>query len=145
MNNKFVKKIYFCLLLICIYASPIWAHHRDSLTIKNVEFIENKGQWDESVLFKAPIHGGAVFAEKDCFTFVVLEPNQLKEFYAAKFNQNLSVDGRIDAVAYKMHFLNANAHTHVIGQEKMLPYNNYFIGRDSRHWATHVAKFHSVL
>ena len=36
----------------------------------NLEFIQNKNQWNKKILYKTDIDGGAVFLEKDGFTFV---------------------------------------------------------------------------
>ena len=82
MKQNITSKIRSWLLLAgclfcCVTAA---AHHRDSLTTGDLEFIANLGQWEQQVLFKAPMHGGAFFAERDCFTIVVLSPQQLDAF-----------------------------------------------------------------
>ena len=73
-------------MAVLLFVPMVQAHHRDSVTVSGVEFVQNDRQWDERVLFKASLHGGALFAERDGFTFVLLHPQQLKEFYAAKFD-----------------------------------------------------------
>ncbi|MFH2141464.1 MAG: hypothetical protein ABIJ97_03510 [Bacteroidota bacterium] len=37
-----------------------------------VQFVENKNQWDNKVLFRADIPSGAMFMEKNCITFNML-------------------------------------------------------------------------
>lgn len=146
-NIRFFLWCERCLifaLLLCMCNLNLFAHHHDSVTVKSVQFVENKGQWEPQVLYKASLHGGALFAEKECFTFVVLDPSQLNNFYAAKFDTTIHTDGWIDAAAYKVHFSGANSNVSVNGQEKLPSYNNYFIGNDSKKWATHVAKYQSV-
>ena len=121
------------------------AHHRDSVTVEGVEFVQNVRQWDGRVLFKASLHGGALFAERDGFTFVLLHPQQLKEFYAAKFDPSAArSNGIIDAAAYKLVFAGANPAVEVSGQEAIHGYNNYYIGNNPTRWSTHVPKYKEV-
>lgn len=140
-----INKTIVFLLLFAVGFVPVFAHHRDSVSVKNVEFVQNKKQWDNQILFKASLHGGAVFAERDCFTFVLLHPQQLKRFYEAKFDASLSHSGMIDAAAYKLHFLQSNPDVVVRGDELVQGYNNYFIGNNRERWVSHVPKYHAVV
>ena len=115
------------------------------MTVEGVEFVWNDRQWDERVLFKASMHGGAVFAERDGFTFVLLHPQQLKEFYAAKVDPSSAhSSGIIDAAAYKLVFAGANPSVAVSGQQELPGYNNYYIGNDKSRWSTQVPKYREV-
>ncbi|MCR5115445.1 MAG: gliding motility-associated C-terminal domain-containing protein [Bacteroidales bacterium] len=122
-----------------------FAHHRDSLTMGELEFIANLGQWDDPCLFKAPMYGGAFFAERDCFTIVVLSPEQLSEFYDAKFDPDAKISGYIDAAAYRVRFRGANTDVQVSGRTKMVGHYNYFIGKDPRFWKSEVPRYHEVI
>ncbi len=122
-----------------------YAHHRDSLTMGELEFIANLGQWDDPCLFKAPMYGGAFFAERDCFTIVVLSPEQLSEFYDAKFDPDAKISGYIDAAAYRVRFRGANTDVQVSGRTKMVGHYNYFIGKDPRFWKSEVPRYHEVI
>ena len=134
------------LLMAAVFFMPILhAHHRDSLTVDGVEFVQNVRQWDERVLFKASLHGGALFAERDGFTFVLLHPQQLKDFYAAKFDpSHAPSSGVIDAAAYKVTFNGTNPSAAVSGQEELQGYNNYYVGNDPSRWSTRVPKYRAV-
>lgn len=137
--------IRFIALVVCVLGCcTLSAHHRDSLTVSHIELVKNCGQWDEQVLYKASMHGGAVFAERECFTFVVLHPEQLKEFYAGKFNAEQAPSGIIDAAAYKVHFSGSNPDVEVSGRDVLSSYNNYYIGKNPDRWATRVPKYHEV-
>lgn len=35
----------------------------------SLRFTENKGQWANTILYKAQLDGGALFLEKNCLTF----------------------------------------------------------------------------
>jgi gliding motility-associated-like protein len=133
------------LLVSCIFCCVMAeGHKRDSLTTGDLEFIANLGQWEQQVLFKAPMHGGAFFAERDCFTIVVLSPQQLEAFYEAKFDPDAKVSKWMDAAAYKVHFLNANDDVRIEGWEKKVGHYNYFIGKDTSKWKSEVPRYHEV-
>ena len=133
------------LMAALFFVSPLYAHHRDSLTVEGVEFVRNDRQWDARVLYKATLHGGALFAERDGFTFVLLHPQQLKEFYAAKFDPSaVRSNGIIDAAAYKLVFVGANPSVGVSGKEEIQGYNNYYLGNDPARWSSLVPKYREV-
>ena len=141
---RICKSVIF--LMAALFVMPtLQAHHRDSVTVAGVEFVRNDRQWDERVLYKASLHGGALFAERDGFTFVLLHPQQLKEFYVAKSNPSTArSNGIIDAAAYKLVFAGANSSVSVSGQKEIQGYNNYYIGNDPARWSTRVPKFREV-
>ncbi|MBO4645982.1 MAG: gliding motility-associated C-terminal domain-containing protein [Bacteroidales bacterium] len=146
MRHSVPKSIFkwLPLLLLMLLVSLASAHHRDSLTAEGIAFIPNEGQWNESFLFKASLHGGAVFAEPDCFTFVVLNPDQLKEFYSAKFNAAAPHSGMIDASAYKIRFVGADPNVQVSGGKQLPGYNNYYLGRNTHGWKSQIPKYQEI-
>ena len=134
-----------CLLFLILLAwLPSWAHRHDTLSVKRIEFVENKGQWQENVRYRAQLHSGVMFAERNCITYVVLNNEQLAEFYEAKTNPQIHCNGMIDAAAYKMNFLEAELHPNIVGQEMLAAYNNYYIGNDPGKWRSDVKKYHAL-
>ena len=147
LKNKVLRigKSVILLVAALLFVLPLQAHHRDSVTVAAVEFVRNDRQWEERVLYKASLHGGALFAERDGFTFVLLHPQQLKEFYTAKFApSSVHSSGVIDAAAYKLVFAGANPSVTVSGHEEIQGYNNYYIGNDPTKWSSRVPKFREV-
>jgi len=124
--------------------------HFDSLHSKKVEFIENKGQWDQNIQFKAEIDGGAVFLEKDMLTFTFLDMKAVKELMYFKHKtkeekENLPTPSNIiDCHSYKVRFIDANRNPEISGEQLIHDYNNYFIGNDKSKWASEVRKYHVV-
>ena len=69
-----MKKLLITIVLVAsafFVAAPLCAQ---------LTFIENKGQWDNSVKFKINMQAGAVFLEKNGFTVVVHNPQDLQRF-----------------------------------------------------------------
>lgn len=133
-----LKRLIFFLVFAAISSDLI------AQDFNNIEFIENKGQWDSRVKFKGDVNAGAVFIRSSGFT--ILQHN--KQDYAAvesflhKHNDNagatsMRTDGKmvIRSHAYDVDFIGASPTMQVIS-DKMIPaYNNYFIGNDPSKWA----------
>ncbi|MFC1733282.1 gliding motility-associated C-terminal domain-containing protein [candidate division KSB1 bacterium] len=142
------KKILYILLFSSI--SSFSFAHFDTLHSKQIEFIENKGQWDHQVYFKAEIDGGAIFLEKDLLTFTFLDMGAIEELLHFKHKSNSERDilpqpnNIIDCHAYKVRFLNANPKVGIKGEQIHSDYNNYFIGKDPSKWASEVRKFQTI-
>ncbi len=120
--------------------------------IAQLQFIENRGQWNSSVNFKAEIPSGAFFIEAKGFT--VLQHNtedleKLEDFMHGHKDQstpaqvNSSVFAKaapnsqkitLRSHAYRVSFSGALSNA-VVEPDKALPtYNNYFIGNDPSKW-----------
>lgn len=127
----------------CIF--HIQAHKRDTLSLKELCFVANKGQWEASVLYKAKLNGGVLFAEADRLTIVLPDQNQLSAFYEAKLDAHKTHDGLIDACAYQMIFLNCNQQAHIYGKDILPNHHNYFTSNNPRQWASKVPLYHELV
>lgn len=114
--------------------------HVSSLIAGNIEFVENKGQWHENVLFRAGLSAGAMFVEKDGFTYNLMDLDAIHHAHHStdSFSENLQ------AHAFKMTFLNASAHATSAGKKKLPNYRNYFLGNDASRWKSHVRSYKEV-
>ena len=61
------------------------------LSFAQLQFIENKGQWDNRVNFKSDISTGAIFLQKNGFSVVLHNPDDLKKF-SDHMHGNLNTD-----------------------------------------------------
>lgn len=143
MSSRY-KRIAMLLIVLIISTihSPAEARNvRDTLgSGAVVHFSENRGQWEEQVLFRSQMRTTTLFVERDCFTFVVQhrDNDNLKHF-PPDWNQN----GRYRQHAYRIHFEGSKAES-VEGREPEAGYENYYIGRDRRKWASRVGVFGEV-
>ncbi len=105
-----------------------------------IRFIENKGQWTAPFLYKAKLMGGALFVEKNAFTY---------NFYNAdkyKFHRFLK-KGKTEGLmfhAFKISFLNANVNCTINADHTFPEYYNYFLGKDKRKWQSNVKSFQLI-
>lgn len=116
-----------------------------------IEFIENKGQWDQRVRFTGAVPGGAFFIHKSGFTVVQSKPDELARVKEqmhghaeGNSKKNAPALSRLSSHAYRVSFVDA-AENPVIVADKPLPtYNNYFIGTDPAKWAANCKIYQGI-
>lgn len=140
----------YCILSVLIFQHRILQAHAPSSSGNIVRFVENKGQWEDVVLFKAELGNGAVFVEKDGFTFSLLSEETLRERHHHAKSGGISVGKPKEPTleqkghAYKMRFAGSNTEVEVSGVNQLPEYFNYIIGDDPEKWSSGVAAFTRV-
>ncbi|MFT4062991.1 MAG: PKD domain-containing protein [Edaphocola sp.] len=110
-----------------------------------LDFIENKGQWDEEARYKAEIPGGALFLTKDGFMYNFQDQGDWDAVHeAAEHGKGNVADLVVHGHAYRIRFVGANTGAPSKGAEKRSTYHNYFIGNDSTKWAGNVGLYGTV-
>lgn len=117
----------------------------------NIEFVENKGQWDSRVRFKGEVSAGAVFIRSTGFT--ILQHNQ-QDFEALQSmmhgshgkTQRSSSSGSITlrSHAWNVDFVGASPKMQVLPDKMISSVNNYFIGNDPSKWGSNCRVYHAV-
>ncbi len=136
-------------LVILLVVSPLSAHNvRDTLGIgRRILFSENKGQWEDRVLFRSQMGSATLFVERDCFTIVVEEAdaaNKRHPWPKADGSKSSNNGEHYRSHSYRLHFEGAATEA-VEGLNREEGYENYYIGRDRRRWATGVGVYGEVL
>lgn len=157
LDLKIVVKIGIVLMLISL--------NQQVFSQTNVEFVENKGQWDQDIKYKGDINAGSfalkanggykmlIYNETDLAN---LSPHRKKDS-SNSFNQEpiskqvLSNSIETGSPKYKLRghvydvsFLNANPNPIVIPDKQINSYNNYFIGNDPKKWAGHCNLYSAI-
>lgn len=149
MMRCLIKLLLFIFILI-FYLETYGHHHRDTLRGNSIEFIENKGQWPDNVLYRANINGGSIYLEKDGFTYDLRDQKNFKKFTSYKtlprdVRKNTPVpSGKIDHYAYNVKFNNSLPDPEVYGVNPKTGIFNYFLGNDPEKWATGVKRYDEV-
>jgi gliding motility-associated-like protein len=135
---------FFVFLLTAFISINMYGGHNspNPTGAADIRFTENKNQWERNVLYKAQLDGGAMFLEKNCFTYNFYDKETLRNAHIGN-NEN----GRIteaDRCAFQMIFLNASPTVKVTSKDPAPDYCNYFIGQDERKWASHVKNYKEV-
>lgn len=107
-----------------------------------VEFIQNKGQWDSKVEYRGDFSTGSFFLENQGFTVVLHNVDDLQKLSDQMHghNPNRVTNGQpivLNSHAYKVKFLGASSSFAQNIPDKIQAYhNNYFIGSDQSKWAS---------
>ena len=75
MIRSYVLIVSIFFQLVCISQEILHPHD------KHFNFLENKGQWPEAVLFKAPFSGGNLWIQQNKFVFHLQDFSDLREIH----------------------------------------------------------------
>ncbi len=163
-KNTMVRKIRITILLLLVAISAIAQDIPQSY-----DFTENKGQWDDNVLYKGVVADGAFYLTKTGFKIVQYHAADLKAIRETIHSHKYSDEGgpifipkgseplnkditepalpqtdgnmRYRAHAIEIKFLNANAQIQTIPEKAIGGISNYFIGNDPSKWASDVKTY----
>ena len=141
---RLFKQRLFSFILFAI----TYSHVSAQTEMPNLEFIENKGQWNSQALLKADIGNGSLFFQKKGIKVVLHNEQELGNMInshagvkpsdsAGNTGVKRNFNGRPSTLrshAYSVNFLNMNEETEIIPDKPLDSYNNYFIGNDSTKW-----------
>lgn len=136
LRFKIVTTLFFCLLLARVSA----AGTKEPKAETAIKFTENKKQWDKQVLFRAQLDGGALFLQKNAFTYHFYDKETLRENHLGKNNNPKPINSH----AFRVNFLNAESNPAVSAKAITHDYSNYFIGKDRSKWVGDVKSFREV-
>jgi len=129
------KRYIYFLTLIISYLS-VFSQSNQTL----IRFTENKHQWQDFILYRAQLDGGALFAEANAITYGFYD----KETFRASHLSDKSANG-VRTTGFKVLFTNANPAVNVESSNAAKDYCNYFIGNDKSHWASNVKNYQKLL
>lgn len=137
-----MPRIYYITISLLIITATLKAQ------IGNLEFIENKGQWDSKVKFKSDVPAGSVFIQSNGFTVLQYNENDMKKIHDL-LHGHTNIDSKLSpsvlrSHAYSVNFAGASANFEIIPDKPLDSYNNYFIGNDPSKWAGHCRIFQGV-
>lgn len=121
-----------------------------------LEFVENKGQWSESVKYKSTVNNGAFFLERNGFTVMVHKPEDLNAISETIHGHGHVENGKSSAAiptekarlrshAYKVSFFGGNKSAALLPSRALNTYNNYFLGNERNNWASNCKLYGEVL
>jgi gliding motility-associated-like protein len=138
--KTFSSEIMFRAMLLaffCFSIPPVFAENEPG---SHLSFTENKGQWENNILFQTDFRGGRLFLEKNNFMYVFYQPEDYE--YLHPHNGKVTTSMRLHAV--KVEMKQSMNSVSVIGKEPESYPKNFFIGNDPTKWATDVKGFSEV-
>lgn len=135
-------KLSILFAITCLYSFTVFS--------QTVEFVENKGQWDNRVKFMGKVPAGAFMVEENGFTIVQHDPKEWVQFTESVHGHKTGKEPQTAASqtlhshAYRVRFEGGNPAPQVIADKPLYTYNNYFIGSDPSKWATGCKIFQGI-
>lgn len=135
--------VFFLLLSLSAYSQ--FAPEK----IKGGLFIENKGQWDDNVLYRSEIPSGQLYIEKNRFLFNFYDDSQPRGHHAhgkTSSAERSSGGGTpkpkgVKAHAYEVAFVGCSPISSSSGVDPVSHTYNYFKGTDQTKWAGNIQAY----
>ncbi len=113
-----------------------------------MEFVQNKGQWENGVNYKSNFYSGSIYLQNNGFTVNLQDTADLKKAIEMHHGHSGIKQTEKDFIfhshAYKVSFVGANTNPQIIPDKPLPTYNNYFIGNDKSKWAGDCKIFNAV-
>lgn len=136
------SRIFILLLTINLLIPKLSSSHGDDKYF----FIENKGQWQNDIKFKAKIGGGNVWLHENSFTFDFYNLEDYEKFTNEHTdNANNLNNQTLRHHAYQLKFINAHSNIKMKENSSSSFYHNYFIGNDQSKWQSNVRLFEEIV
>ena len=104
-------------------------------------FSENKGQWNDAVLFRTKVNNGFLYIEKGEFVYQFLDEATFDKLHHKEWQGPLPQGLKEQVVRVK--FPGSNTASPARPSGKLSFYENYFLGNNPSHWAGHVGVYTS--
>lgn len=128
MINRFILFIITLQFSLNLYAND-----------GQIRYVKNNGQWENQILYKATLGNGALFLEKNRFTFNLFNAEEVRHNHISPTQKEIPLKYH----AYQVDFLNSL--TPILSTKSIYPeYYNYFIGKDKSKWKSNVKAFEYV-
>ncbi len=132
---RIFKSVYSCTLITAV------SFFLASKSFSQIEFIENKGQWNSEVKFKSLAGSGSFYLQQNGFTISQHNLSDVEAFKAKRHGEigeeqlKQGIGSKVRSHAYTVNFVNAQT-PQIIADKAIPTINNYFIGNDKSKWAT---------
>ena len=105
-----------------------------------IQFTENKNQWNTNITHRAQLDGGALFIEKSGkLTYHLYDKDNYRARHLGKI-----ISPNLKFHAYTIDFIGSNISPTVVSKDMTEDYANFFIGKQSSSWATNVRQYKTV-
>ena len=133
-------RYHYITLLLLILSTAVKA--------QNIEFIENKGQWDSRVKFRSEVPAGSFFIRSGGFTVLQHNAEDLRNIMESAHGHRETNNSKASLVlrshAYTVDFANASDNLEMVPDKPLEYHTNYFIGNDPSKWAANCQVYQGI-
>lgn len=112
---------------------------------ERVRFVENKGQWPETVRFKADVPGATVWCERNA---LLIDRYDAREVHAAHAHEGgAPVCDRRPVIPHhvlRLHFTDGATSPRATGRDQQPGLHHFFLGNDPARWGSNARAFSTV-
>lgn len=128
------------LLLVLLLCLPSFVFSQEISHEHSVHhaFLENKGQWDDQVLFKTQFDGGNLWVQQRKMVFHLQDFTAMREAHAMRNGKEQVGVPVIKQTVVHLNFVGANDVTKIEKYEETKAAYNYFLGNDETKWTSDV-------
>ncbi|HEV7348230.1 gliding motility-associated C-terminal domain-containing protein [Telluribacter sp.] len=115
---------------------------------EGLRFVQNRGQWDKDVLYRAELPGGFLFLKKQSLVYVLYDARQVAARHASTplpEESQPAARATIRAHGVEVHFEGSSPTVTHSSQHPHPGRYSYFLGNDPSRWAGEVSAFGEVL
>ncbi|PSR02348.1 MAG: hypothetical protein BRD50_07365, partial [Bacteroidetes bacterium SW_11_45_7] len=113
----------------------------------HARFTENKGQWPSHVQYTLDFRNGRLFMEENKLTYLFHEWEDLNRIHGHQSDDAKShkeEEPKLSSHAFQVTFPGSNQNPSNSAHRPFSDYENFFIGKDTSRWATHVKSYREV-
>ena len=92
---------------------------------QEIRYVENLGQWNNKVFFKAQIDNGNVYFKKNSIRFNFYDSDDINKNHK---NLTPNVSSSINFYSYDINFINSNHDVLITSENRYDEYYNFFLG-----------------
>ncbi|MDD2530472.1 MAG: gliding motility-associated C-terminal domain-containing protein [Bacteroidales bacterium] len=142
-----MKSNYLFLLLILLLFSSAKVTYCGENLYNNLKFTENKGQWEDRVLYRTTLNNGVAFLEQNCMTFSLSEFRRKckHDDLTPKNHKCEDESNTINNHAFRLKLLNTKEPNKITPNKKTSSYSNYYLGNDKSKWVSKAYSYDEVL
>lgn len=137
LEKRLSRTLYILLLFSILPLTVIKAQYG------NIEFTENKGQWDSRIKFLGQVPAGAFYVQQKGFMVLQHDTSdwskivEVMHAHGSKTSSGTKQSGlTIHSHAYQAEFVGGNENPLIIPDKPLITYSNYFLGNDPSKWAS---------
>lgn len=142
-NYNFIRMKIFILAFLLLLSDFSFSQNKEKAVSSNVQivhnnhsFIENKGQWDEDILFKSSFKGGNLWIQRNKFLFHLQDFQKLRKNHVNLGNPDVNAIDRQHVV--HLNFKNSHEIKRVTKKNPSQTNYNFYIGKNEKLWASDV-------
>ena len=126
--------VFFCAVVAhAVFGQEV--HHNHSV---HYAFLENKGQWNDRILFKAKFDGGNLWVQQKKMVFHLQDYSAMEDNHGNWAGKRKTKDPILRQTVVHLNFKGANDVSEIEKSEPTTAYRNFFIGKDPSKWTSNV-------